>query len=246
MCLCPLMRGIKTNEKSFTYLFFKILNFQSKIENSQSQIRSIAEAGPLCASQLWYILLNWTDGISFFSEELIINEVFTYCNSHSCTKTVLINFNEYLWKQCASQLSFTFVSPISLSRKLACSCGTETYVDMLQNAVTELYRQATRQHTPPKAHWDTWNRALWAPSQGSGHSIQAGQSGWPCPAGFSPDWEARKNVEHQIPAGSEANGLPAGSWRGRLMPNTAWADRKGQGEEGESRQEAEDRHNIDS
>lgn len=108
---------------------------------------------------------------------------------------------------------------------------------MIQNAATEIYRQTTGQHSLPITHWDTWNRARWAPSQGSGRSIQDGQSGRPCPAVSSPDWEAHRNVEHQIPAGSEIDGLPAGSWRGRLMPNTAWADRKGDSDERKSRQE---------
>lgn len=90
--------------------------------------------------------------------------------------------------------------------------------------------RATYKHTPLTAHWDTWSRGRWAPGQGSGSSSQAGQSGWPCPAVSSPGWEGHRNAGRQTPAGSEANGLPAGSWRGPLMPDIAWTDRKGQSE----------------
>lgn len=90
------------------------------------------------------------------------------------------------------------------------------------------FSHVAHKHTPLTARWDTWNRGRQALGQGSGCSSQPGLSGRPCPAVSSPGWEGHRNAGRQKPAGSEANALPAGSWRGLLMPNIAWTVRVGE------------------
>ena len=183
-------------------------------------------------------------------------DFFTYCNSCPVTTfcLILINSSE------STVLFLLFISVGSISSEpCVCSRNTWTYAHRTSHTHPHARTRAHthththRAHTPLIARWDTWSRGRLAPGQGSGSSSQAGQSGWPCPAVSSPGWEGHRSAGRQTPAGSEASGLPAGSWRGLLMPDIAWTDREGQSEKewrtrqtgGQERKE-KGKHNVDN